>query len=203
MMAGGTVPFSGVCLSLRNWQDPTFFPVFLLPKLWAIEIICRNLEPPDLKMQSDFQSVVVKGRINCRLPGKHNVLHLRISKYPGYSLFNPLKIWGTVFAVLLLTLFICSAPMASTVSSKGNSCLLPALRKSTMNELYRIWGWRRNRTLSDCVVSATFLLQKKRKYNFPVSVVISLVLTLVKMIFFIGYWNKPGQSSLRTFLGRG
>lgn len=119
MMAGGTVPFSGVCLSLRNWQDPTFFPVFLLPKLWAIEIICRNLEPPDLKMQSDFQSVVVKGRINCRLPGNHNVLHPRISKYPGYSLFNPLKIWGTVFAVLLLTLFICSAPWPPQSQAKA------------------------------------------------------------------------------------
>lgn len=131
---------SFLCLFLMYWQDPAFFPVFLLPKFWAvwncILLSCRNLEPCDLKMQSDFQSVVVKRRINYMLLCYINVLHLRITEYLEYSLFNLHKIWGKIFCHPIVDFPCLLCKRWPPVSNKGKSCFLLPWKKSTMSELY-------------------------------------------------------------------
>lgn len=114
----------------------TFFPWFPTPQVlrcWKCSLLsCKNLEPCDLKMH--FQSVV-KWRVHWMLPGYNDCLHLRITKYLGYSLFNPHRVEGTIFA----TYCWFSSPTLQSRSLhglKGKSCFLPPSRKSMMSELY-------------------------------------------------------------------
>lgn len=93
-----------------------FFPCLAALKVlgccYCNLLSCRNLKLCDLKVQSHLQSVVIKGRINCRLPGYHNVVHLKITMYLGYLLLNAHKIWGTTFATFSLTFCIYSATLS-------------------------------------------------------------------------------------------
>lgn len=146
-------------------------------------------------MQSDFQSVVVK-RINYKLPCYNNVLHLRITEYLEYLLFNLHKIWGKIFChpVVDFPCLLCKPwPLSKTKAkavfySPGKS---PRWVNCTSHN--RIWSWIMNRIFT--IVSFTFLLQKEKKL-ISLWLVISLDLPLYKIILFIGSWNKLVQSSL-------
>ena len=105
-MAGGTVIFSESSSLLKELAGSRCFPCLPTPQVLGCRncsrLSCGNLELCVLKMQSDLRSVVVKGRISCRLPVTVRFIIWGSQKYLRYSLFNPHKIWGTIFATLPL-----------------------------------------------------------------------------------------------------
>lgn len=161
----------GVCL-FYGTVILAFLPWFPTPQVlsyWKCSLQSyRNLEPCDLKMQSHVQSVVVKGRVHCLLPGYNDCLHLRITKYLGYPLFNPHRIGDTVFATYCWFSSPTLPASASTVSKAKAVFYLPLESPQWMNctSHDRIWGWIRNRMLSDCSLSY-FSFTKKEEIKFP------------------------------------